>query len=47
MSQRKTLETHEVRGILSQLGALSERIKDIVETRMKSLESKMASFRSN
>jgi hypothetical protein len=47
MSQRKTLETHEVRGILSQLGAFSERIKDLVETRIKSIESKMASSRSN
>ena len=46
-AQRKTIETHEVKGTTSQLTALADRIRALVETRIRELEPKQPSSRSN
>ena len=46
-AQRKTIETHEVKGTTSQLTALAERVRTLVETRIRELEPKQPSSRSN
>ena len=46
-AQRKTIETHEVKGTTSQLTALADRVRSLVETRIRELEPKQPSSRSN